>query len=417
MIFQRDNSARIVKILAALLFINAIHYSCWAEENVSISQKERRALIDLYISTDGPNWNSNKRWLGKPGTECEWEGIRCNCNPPQPTIEYLWLGSNGLRGRIPATLDSLTHLEGIDLGENQLSGSIPSSLGNLQALEELDLSSNQLTGRIPPELGELKNLTWLGLSGNMLAGSIPSTFGNLVNLRKLHLNANQLMGRFPSALISLESLESLDLNSNQLTGSIPPELGKLVKLKFLDLSGNQFSGNIPPALNSLINLKSLELQANQLSGAIPTQFADLNNLDKLDLSYNSLYTNDPRLLEFLNKKHPKWQNTQTTAPAKLSATARSNSSILVSWTPSTFVTNTTRYELYQSTRKGGPYTMVGSVHAHFGSSFVMDHLKPATTYYIAVRTVTGANGFNKNNTVTSEYSAEISAVTSSDAPK
>ncbi len=218
MIFRRDNPTRITQLLAALLFVYSIHCLCRAEENASISQKERQALIDFYNSTDGPNWNSNKGWLGKPGTECEWEGIRCNCDPPRPSIKYLWLDSNGLRGKIPATFGNLTHLEGIDLEGNQLSGSIPSALGNLQALEDLDLSSNQLTGRIPPELGELKKLTWLGLSGNKLAGSIPSAFGNLVNLRELHLDSNQLTGSFPSSLISLEGLETLTLGSNQLTG-------------------------------------------------------------------------------------------------------------------------------------------------------------------------------------------------------
>ena len=46
-------------------------------------------------------------------------------------------------------------------------------------LQFLYLNSNQLTGRITPELGGLANLQSLDLAFNQLTGSIPSTFSLL----------------------------------------------------------------------------------------------------------------------------------------------------------------------------------------------------------------------------------------------
>jgi Leucine-rich repeat (LRR) protein len=95
-----------------------------------IPSTECEALVALYNSTDGDNWDYNRRWL-KNNTPCSWYRVTC-------------------RGG---------HVSNIDLWFNDLTGTIPTELGNLSNLTTLYLYDNELTGSIPTELGNLSNLT------------------------------------------------------------------------------------------------------------------------------------------------------------------------------------------------------------------------------------------------------------------
>ncbi|MEE4359737.1 MAG: hypothetical protein V2I97_24920 [Desulfococcaceae bacterium] len=275
-----------------------------------IPATEREALIALYNSTDGANWNNNEGWLGPEGTECSWYGITCDGSGNVTSID---LRSNNLQGSIPAEIGNLTNLSSfvlyqnqlsgtipaeianlinltlLWLGENQLNGTVPGEIGNLINLIAVDLSHNRLTGFIPPEIGKLVNLQYLSLSRNQLNGSIPPEIGNLVNLSyNLDLSFNQLTGNIPGTIGNLISLSSLSLGQNQLSGSIPSEIGNLVNLTYLGLSDNQLSSSIPLEIWNLINLGSLWLSGNQLSGSIPPEIGNLINLSTLGLSDNQL---------------------------------------------------------------------------------------------------------------------------------
>ena len=168
---------------------------------------DRKALVTLYVATDGPNWEQNINWLShKPIGE--WFGVTTNSD-----------------GRVTALF----------LDGNRLSGKIPRALGTLSHLTRLSLVENHLTGYIPPELGNLSSLQQLLLHNNSLAEQIPSTIGNL------------------------SSLETLNLNNNQLIGQIPWELSNLLNLSTLYLGGNSFGGCVHPSL--------LTVSANDLSGS------------------------------------------------------------------------------------------------------------------------------------------------------
>ncbi|MFX0205849.1 MAG: leucine-rich repeat domain-containing protein [Candidatus Hodarchaeota archaeon] len=282
-----------------------------------IPQEERDALIALYISTDGDNWDRKDNWLGPPGTEDTWYGITVT----NDYVTSVFLKSNNLIGSIPPEFGNLTSLQELQLDFNQLTGSVPPELGNLLNLQYLDLHSNQLTG-IPSELGNLINLQYLDLSSNLLTGSIPSELGNLLNLQHLNLNYNQLTGSIPPELGNLINLQYLDLSYNQLTGSIPPEVGNLTSLQelllhfnqltgsippevgnlanlqYLYLSNNQLTGNIQPTLENLGSLQDLELSNNQLTGSIPPELANMTNLQYLYLRSNQLTGNIPSELGF-----------------------------------------------------------------------------------------------------------------------
>ena len=158
----------------------------------TIPTGECEALVALYHSTDGDNWNNNAGWL-LSADPCTWFGVGCSGGQ----VTGISLSFNNLTGPIPAELGNLTSLTGLSLDFNQLSGPIPAELGNLTSLTSLGLKSNNLTGSIPAELGNLTYLTRLFLDFNQLSGPIPAELGNLAALHSLRLDFNQLSGLVP----------------------------------------------------------------------------------------------------------------------------------------------------------------------------------------------------------------------------
>jgi len=212
-----------------------------------VPQIERDALVAVYNSTDGDNWETKTRWLGADGTECHWYGVTCSSG----FVSRILLPYNSLSGSIPAELGNLTNLINLNLSNNSLTGGIPAELGNLTNLESLHLEWNSLSGSIPAELGNLTNLIALTLSINSLSGSIPAELGNLTNLYRLTLSNNSLSGSIPAELGNLTNLYRLTLSNNSLSGSIPAELANLTALTFLNLSTNFLTGPLPHWLSDM----------------------------------------------------------------------------------------------------------------------------------------------------------------------
>ncbi len=346
-----------------------------------IPKAECQALVALYDSTDGDNWDDNTNWK-QTGQPCTWYGVSCSGNH----VYSLDLRSNTLVGSIPPQLGSLSNLGYLNLNSNQLSGAIPPQLGSLSNLQVLELNGNQLSGAIPPELGGLSNLEWLGLTSNQLSGAIPPELGDLSNLW------------------------GLNLTSNQLSGAIPPELGNLSNLQYLYLSNNQLSGAIPPELGSLSSLDLLDLRANQLSGAIPPELANLSGLAVLDLGYNMLTATGDPPLSFLNSEDPDWANTQTVPPDGLAVVSVDSGSVQLSWTPILYTGDGGYYEIGVSPSPGGPFGVVASTANKSASGGTAIKLSPETTYYLAVRTFTPAHGAQQND-LWSDFSTPVSAKT------
>ena len=194
--------------------------------------EDHAALVALYETTGGTNWNDNQNWLRNDRPLQEWAGVATDA---EGRVSGLDLASNNLVGSIPPELGTLSQLSYLALNNNQLTGSVPPELGSLAELSVLDLGNNQFTGSLPPELGNLANLEWLNLSDNNLSGPIPSELGNLVRLQALALNNNDLVGPIPSELGNLQQLEHLELqNNSELSGRLPTTLTALVRLRLLD---------------------------------------------------------------------------------------------------------------------------------------------------------------------------------------
>src|SRR6266540_2557783 len=266
--------------------------------NAQVNQHDSLALVDLYNSTNGPNWKHHTNWLTSAPLSSWWGVTVTNAR-----VTQIHLPANYLEGNIPSSLGHIVNLVELGLSTNRLSGSIPASLGNLINLQRLDFHYNQLSGDIPSSLGNLVNLQNLALDINQLTGSIPSSIGNLVNLEYVGLQYNELSGSIPSSIGNLVKLWGLFLDFNKLSGSIPSSIGNLINLGFAYISHNELSGSIPSSFGNL-DLYKLDLSYNRLSGTISSSLGKLVNLHGngfLNLSHNH-YTFDA--MEFIAQNFP-----------------------------------------------------------------------------------------------------------------
>jgi Leucine-rich repeat (LRR) protein len=274
-----------MKSLRPVLFSLLILLFIAPRESSGVPAQDSLALVDLYNSTDGPNWSHNDNWL--TGKVYQWWGVTVSY--PGNRVTELDLSSNLLSGTIPASIGDLTALEILDLSWNGLIGPIPEEIGGLTGLVELNLEYNpHLTGSLPGTIGNLIALEFLNVHGDSLTGPIPATIGSLTKLQTLNLSNNRLSSSIPATIGGLADLTELNLTVNQLTGSIPPEISGLSKLETLNLSSNQLTGSIPEQIGALSSLTHCYLSANQLEGEIPGQIGQLSNLSTLYLGQNQL---------------------------------------------------------------------------------------------------------------------------------
>jgi Leucine-rich repeat (LRR) protein len=327
-------------------------------------------------------------------------------------LEELDCSFNQLSGNIPAWLNGLTQLTRIDFQNNQLGGPIP-DLSSLIHLNWFNLDNNQVSGEIPTWLNELGSLSHILFSGNQLSGSIPN-LSDLSQLDYLALADNQLSGNIPTWLNVMPNLHWLYLSKNQLTGTIP-DLSGLTGIMDFSVDHNQLSGSIPAEIGNLTSLYYLRLHGNQLTGSLPTTLANLSHLSNnfgLDITYNGLYTDDPGLRDFLNsrQKGGDWESTQTVAPADVWVDQVTNHSVKIAWTAIAYQGNAGGYRIYYTTTPGSGYMLDGTTADKSADDHTVQNLSASTTYYFVVQTFTEPHGDNPN-TVTSEYSMEISATT------
>ena len=313
-------------------------------ENVSgpyCNESDTEALEHLYQTSGGPDWSNSSGWLETPALE-EWYGVTANSLGRVVTLD---LARNGLEGRLPAGVGSLTEMTTLRLSGNALSDQLPLSLTRLSLVEfhyadtglcapaEASfrawlngIASHEGTGVecAPPSdrevlvalyeatdgpnwatadnwltaapLGDWNGVradargrvTELVLGASGLTGLIPPELGNLASLERLDLGDNELTGPIPPELGNLASLTGLELGYNELSGPIPSALGNLASLEWLDLWDNELTGPIPPQLGNLASLTGLELGYNELSGPIPSALGNLASLGALYLSGNNL---------------------------------------------------------------------------------------------------------------------------------
>lgn len=306
------------------------------EEPDNIPDSERRALHDLFESTNGRNWiwkqkSASGHWnftdlqvnpcVSNAGSS--WEGITCDVvNTTQQlqsstllhhrlyhiskiklpsynldgsipeSIEYLSnllhldLSSNVLVGSIPLTIANTTRMQQLKLFNNQMRGSLPSGIYNLSQLVNISIANNSFTGSLSNSISRLYNLQYLSISSNKFDGTIPLSIANLSSLAYLDIGVNSFVGRIPDSIGNLTQVTTIKLNKNKLSHSIPEAIGNLTQLKYLDLGDNLISKTIPASIVRCSALQRLDVGNNSLTGTLPSYLGSLTKLTYISLRYN-----------------------------------------------------------------------------------------------------------------------------------
>ncbi len=193
-----------------------------------VSQLQKDALIAIYNSTNGDNWNNNTNWLSAEPIST-WHGVTVTGN-------------------------KVTKL---DFYNNNLTGTLPPEIGNLTGLEWLSFYfGNSINGALPPEIGNLTELRVLSFEINNFTGEIPPSYSNLTKLRGLWLYNNQLSGNVPEFINTFTNLVFCDISQNSLSGTLPDFTG-LSKLTYLKIDNNHFVPNdFSDQFNDYLNLEN-----------------------------------------------------------------------------------------------------------------------------------------------------------------
>ena len=189
-----------------------------------VPTSERDALIALYNSTDGINWNtnSNTNW-NTTSPVSDWAGVTVESIFGKDHVTEIYLSNSYLNGTLPNEIGNLTELKELTITNNEsLTGVIPATIGNLLKLETVSLFRNNLSGTIPSELGNCTNLINFSLDNNQLSGNIPLSFEALNKLKIFYLDGNRFSGEIPNIFSGWSDLlyfvigyeETLDFYNN-----------------------------------------------------------------------------------------------------------------------------------------------------------------------------------------------------------
>jgi Leucine-rich repeat (LRR) protein len=269
-IMTKDRAWLSSNIITLPTFFNNEYGVCTSVGDVPKS--DCRALMDLYVATNGSGWTNKTYWrwiwdTASPTTICDWFGIKCGW----ARVTHVCLNNSGSGCNNTATVG------------NNLSGTIPTSINDLTALTTIQLQYNNLTWSLSSLTG-LTSLTQLYLQNNNLNWSTPQlpAASNLM----VNLTSNKFT-TLSSGWCSVTTLSWYDIDTNLLVGILPSCLPKFATGAILDLSSNQIAGNLPSTWSGVLG--TLNLSGNLLTGAIPSSWGTwFPSLTVLSLASNNL---------------------------------------------------------------------------------------------------------------------------------
>ncbi|TPP42614.1 hypothetical protein CGC21_11495 [Leishmania donovani] len=209
---------------------------------------------------------------------CEWVYSECTSKGvdlylDERAVVQLPEMSSGIVGKyVLVTSINLSY------GKNTLKGTLPASWGSLTHLEYISMYSNSLTGTLPPEWANMKSAKWFLLYRNELTGTIPEAWSRLRYMTWACLNDNNLTGTLPSSWGSAPQLTIVEARRNQLTGTLPPTWGSLRKLSSITLTDNNLTGPLPEEWASAQTLYGVSVERNNLCGCVPKSWVSHNFL-------------------------------------------------------------------------------------------------------------------------------------------
>lgn len=152
------------------------------------------ALVALYNSTGGANWNT--QWILTTPI-ATWPNKEIADVGGQQRIIRLNLWNNNLAGVFPADIGNLTALVRLAVQGNTITGNLPAEIGNMTALQELMIQENKIEGTIPESIGQLVNLQTCWADKNNITEALPASFSNLVNITQFTMHGNRMSGTTP----------------------------------------------------------------------------------------------------------------------------------------------------------------------------------------------------------------------------
>jgi len=201
----------------------------------SYNDKVKEALLTIYSTCNGRNWERKSNWASDTLSPCTWEGITCSSSSSSSsssTSNYevieISLRSNNMVGTFPTAqvFNNIPTLTALSLeGNTDLLFSFTGGVTQPTKLQSLDISKtkfNSFTG-VNVHFTQLKEV---------YAG-----------------RAVGLIGTFPSELLDISQLQVLDLSFNHMTGELPRDIGVFWgNMQNLVLQNNQFMGLIPDSI-------------------------------------------------------------------------------------------------------------------------------------------------------------------------
>jgi hypothetical protein len=240
------------------------------------------ALVDLYISTNGPDWLVKTNWLSDMPVST-WHGVSLD----NGRVYSISLYGNNLTGTLPESIGDLDYMRWIEIANNNIGGELPASIGQLSNLESLSLHDNEFSGSLPASMSGMHSLKDLLASSNLFAGNFPEIVFDLTTLERLEIGGNMFTGPIPTAISSLVHLKTLDLASNQFTDTLP-FLGDLQMVTEMHLRFNQLEGDLSQIFRYMPNLYYLTLSGNQFAGVLQDSFFNVQRITYLDAQDNYL---------------------------------------------------------------------------------------------------------------------------------
>lgn len=157
----------------------------------------------------------------------------------------------------------------------------------------------------------------------------------------------------------------------------------------LALPANHLSGTLPVSLGALTGLTRLRLEYNALTGRLPNSLCALvPALVDVSLAYNALFARTRSATQCAGALDPDWGATQTSKVTDLRPVAFYTNALQIAWTPISYTADGGYYEILGALDASGPYTVLGQTVDKTASSYFIQGLAPARTYFVAVRTVT-----------------------------
>jgi len=261
----------------------------------SLSNQERAALIEIYQSLNGEQWENGASWKTSPlgddgfsqaGSENSWYGLEFD---NQGNLTGLYLDDANLCGKIPHSIADLKLLTTLVVNTDKLPVVLNKAIFKIENLKELQLSGDHLLNiSLDESISQLNQLEILEISSRNFDGFLPDQIGNLTNLNTLYLSCEYLQ-EIPQSVINLTKLKTLGIEGIKNRIPFPTTICQIKNLENLYLDQNSFVCQLPNSIGNLNNLKTLWINnCPNISGPIPVEISELENLVFLNLSNNGL---------------------------------------------------------------------------------------------------------------------------------